>query len=99
MSRREKRLRLTHRPVVGDSMHAEGELLARVLQQLTPLRESLGNHLALLDPLGLIVALPSQPENRKGGAGTWRSSCFLSNRPTGLGFSASRPAVVRTLTA
>lgn len=49
--------KLTHRPVVGDSVHAEGELLAGVLQQLTPLGEGLGNHLALLDPFGLVIAL------------------------------------------
>lgn len=71
---------------MGDSVHAEGELLARVLQQFTPLREGLGNHLALLDPFGLIVTLPSQPENRQGGAGTWKSSCFLSNPSKDLEF-------------
>lgn len=59
--------KLTHRPVVGDSVHAEGELLAWVLQQLAPLGEGLGDHLALLDPFGLIVTLPRQPEGRKGG--------------------------------
>ena len=61
--------RLTHRPVVGDSVHAEGEFLAWVLQQLTPLGEGLGDHLALLDAFGLIITLPSQPESRRDGGG------------------------------
>lgn len=59
--------KLTHRPIVGDGVHTEGELLAWVLQQLTPLREGLGDHLALLDAFGLIVTLPGQPESRRGG--------------------------------
>ena len=58
-------VRLTHGPVVGHSVHAEGQLLAWVLQELVPLGEGLGNHLALLDPLWLIVTLPSQPESRR----------------------------------
>lgn len=52
---------LTHRPIVGDGVHTEGELLAWVLQQLAPLGKGLGNHLALLDAFGLIITLPSQP--------------------------------------
>lgn len=71
---------------MGDSVHAEGELLAWVLQQFTALREGLGNHLALLDSLGFIITMPSQPENRRGGAGKCRSSCFLSNLSKDLGF-------------
>lgn len=73
MSQQEKTLRLTNRSIMGDSVHAEGELLARVLQQFTPLREGLGNHLAFLDSLGFIITVPSQPENRRGGAGKCRS--------------------------
>lgn len=65
---------------MGDSVHAEGQLLAWVLQQLTALREGLGNHLALLDPLGLIITLPSQPENRRGG---------LSSRGTAASFQST----------
>lgn len=61
--------KLTHRPIVGDSVHAEGELLAWVLEQLTPLGEGLGNHFALLDAFGLIITLPSQPESRRGRGG------------------------------
>lgn len=54
---------------MGDSVHAEGEFLAWVLQQLTPLGEGLGDHFALLDAFGLIITLPSQPESRRGGGG------------------------------
>jgi hypothetical protein len=64
---------------MGDCVHAEGELLAWVLQQLAPLGEGLGNHLALLDPFGLIITLPSQPESRKGRVQKWRNSDFPSN--------------------
>lgn len=66
MSQQENTLRLTNGSIMGDSVHAEGELLARVLQQFTTLREGLGNHLALLDSLGFIITVPSQPENRRG---------------------------------
>lgn len=59
-------------------MHAEGELLAWVLQQLPPLGEGLGDHLAFLDPFGFIITLPRQPEGRKMGQGAW-SSHFPSN--------------------
>lgn len=69
---------LTHRPIVGDGVHAEGELLAGVLQQLAPLGEGLGDHLALLDAFGLIVTLSRQPESGGGGGGRW-SSHFPSN--------------------
>lgn len=70
------RLGLTHGSIVGDGVHAERQLLAWVLQQLTPLREGLGNHLALLDPLRLIITLPSQPEKTKVGlAGRGGSTC------------------------
>lgn len=79
MLQRRTEWELTHRPVMGDSVHAEGELLAWVLQQLPPLGEGLGNHLALLDPFGFIITLPRQPEGRKMGQGAWRSSRFPSN--------------------
>lgn len=71
--------RLTHRPVVGDGVHAEGELLARVLQQLAPLGEGLGDHLALLDAFGLIITLPSQPEGTRDGGGEVEDSHLPSN--------------------
>lgn len=41
---------------MGHGVHAEGQLLLGVLVQLLPHGERLGNHLALLDPLGLVVA-------------------------------------------
>jgi hypothetical protein len=86
VSPQDNTLRLTNRSIMGDSVHAEGELLARVLQQLTPLREGLGDHLALLDSLGLIITVPSQPENRRGGAGKCKSSRCLPNLSKDLGF-------------
>lgn len=58
---------LTHWAIVRDSVHAERELLAWVLQQFPPLREGLGNHLALLDAFGLIITLPGQPGGGGGG--------------------------------
>lgn len=40
---------------MGHSVHAEGHFLFWVLVKLLPHRKCLGNHLALLDPLGFIV--------------------------------------------
>lgn len=59
----------THGAVVRDGVHAEGQLLARVAQQLLALGEGLCDHLALLDPLGLVVALPRQPGDAAGQSG------------------------------
>lgn len=42
-------------------MHAEGQFLLWVLVQLLPQGECLGDHLALLDPLGLVVAAANDP--------------------------------------
>lgn len=50
---------------MGDGVHTEGEFLAWVLQQLAPLGEGLGDHLALLYAFGLIITLPGQPESRR----------------------------------
>ena len=44
-----------------DSVHAEGQLLLRVFVELLALGEGLGYHLALLYPLGLIVATADNP--------------------------------------
>lgn len=41
---------------MGDSVHAEGHFLLWVFVKLLPHGKCLGNHLALLDPLGFIVA-------------------------------------------
>lgn len=46
-------------------MHAEGHFLLWVLVKLFPHGKRLGNHLALFDPLGLIVA---STNNSDGGA-------------------------------
>lgn len=51
----------THGAIVRDGVHAEGQLLAWVTQQLLALGEGFRDHLALLDPLGLVIALPRQP--------------------------------------
>lgn len=42
-------------------MHAEGQFFLWVLVQLLPQGECLGNHLALLDPLGLVVTAANDP--------------------------------------
>lgn len=78
MAARRTGLRLTHRPIVGDRVHAEGQLLAWVLQQFPTFGEGLGNHLALLDPFGLVITLPSQPEGRKGGDRKWKDEQLYS---------------------
>lgn len=59
----------THGAVVRDGVHTEGQLPAWVTQQLLALGEGFGNHLALLDPLGLVVALPCQPGDEVGTCG------------------------------
>lgn len=46
---------------MGHSVHAEGQFLLWVLVQLLPHGECLGDHLALLDPLGLVVAAANDP--------------------------------------
>lgn len=46
---------LTHGTLMRDSVHAKGQLFLRILLQLFPLRERLGNHLTLLDAFGLVV--------------------------------------------
>lgn len=48
-------------------MHAEGQFLLRVLVQLLPQRERLGDHLALLDPLGFVVAAADNPDTGEQG--------------------------------
>ena len=55
----------THGPFVGDGVHAEGQLLLWVLVELLALGEGLGDHAALLDPLGLVVAAANQPACEK----------------------------------
>ena len=60
-------LTLTHWPVVRHRVHAERQLLLRVLVELLPHRKRLGDHLALLDPLGLVVAAADNPDTRGGG--------------------------------
>lgn len=42
-------------------MHAEGQFFLWVLVQLLPHCKRLGDHLALLDPLGLVVAAANDP--------------------------------------
>ena len=42
-------------------MHAEGQLLLRVFVELLALGEGLGDHAALLDPLGLVVTAANHP--------------------------------------
>lgn len=59
----------THGAIVRDGVHTEGQLPARVTQKLLALGEGFGNHLALLDPLGLVVALPCQPGDEVGTCG------------------------------
>lgn len=78
-SRRRKGPKLTHRPIVGDGVHAEGELLAGVLQQLAPLGEGLGDHLALLDAFGLIITLSRQPESRGEGGKEEEQSLLIKS--------------------
>lgn len=56
---------LTHWPVMGHSVHAERQFLLWVLVELFPHCKRLGNHLALLDPLGFIVASANNPETGK----------------------------------
>ena len=51
----------TDGPFVGDGVHAERQLLLRVFVELFALGEGLGNHAALLDPLGLVVAAANHP--------------------------------------
>lgn len=46
-------------------VHAEGHFLLRILVKLFPHGKCLGNHLALFDPLGLIV---TSTNNSDGGA-------------------------------
>lgn len=42
-------------------MHAEGQLLLRVLVQLLPHGKRFGNHLTFLDPLGFVVTAADDP--------------------------------------
>lgn len=55
---------------MGHGVHAEGHFLLRVLVKLLPHRERLGDHLALLDPLGLVVTAADDPDT--GTKGTLR---------------------------
>lgn len=68
----------THRAVMRDGVHAEGQLPARVTQQLLALGEGLCDHLALLDPLGLVVTLSRQPGDM---AGHGVAQAWGSHRP------------------
>lgn len=52
---------LTHGSFVGHGVHAERQLLLWVLVKFLPQRKRLGNHLALLDPLGFIVTAANNP--------------------------------------
>lgn len=52
---------LTHWPIMGDGVHAEGQLLLGVLVELLPHCKGFGDHLALLDPLGFIVTAANDP--------------------------------------
>lgn len=45
-------------------MHAEGHFLLRVLVELLPHGERFGDHLALFDPLGLVVAPTNNSEGK-----------------------------------
>lgn len=47
---------------MGHSVHAERQLLLWVFVELLPHRKCLGDHLALLDPLGFIVATANNPD-------------------------------------
>lgn len=47
---------------MGHGVHAKGQLLLRVLVKLLPHRKRLGDHLALLDPLGFIVTAANNPD-------------------------------------
>lgn len=47
---------------MGHSVHTEGQFLFRVLVELLPHCKRLGNHLALLDPLGFVVAPANDPD-------------------------------------
>lgn len=53
---------LTHWPVMWHGVHAERQFLLRVLVELFPHGECLGDHLALLDPLGFVVATTNDPD-------------------------------------
>lgn len=46
---------LTHWSIMRHGVHAKGHFLLRVLVKLLPHGKCLSNHLALFDPLGLIV--------------------------------------------
>lgn len=47
---------------MGHSVHAEGQFLFWVLVKLLPHCKRLGNHLALLDPLGFVVTTANNPD-------------------------------------
>lgn len=47
---------------MGHGVHAEGQLLLGVLVELLPQSKGLGDHLALLDPLGFIVTAAEDPD-------------------------------------
>lgn len=47
---------------MGHGVHAEGQFLFWVLVKLLPQCKCLSNHLALLDPLGFIVAAANNPD-------------------------------------
>lgn len=57
---------LTHWAIMRHSVHAEGQLLLRVLVKLLPHCKCLGDHLALLYPLRLVVAAADDPGEGKG---------------------------------
>jgi len=72
---------LTHWSFMGHGVHAEGQLLFRVLVKFLPERKRLGDHLALLDPLGFIVTTANNPaiirEQKTGSERETRSSSHV----------------------
>lgn len=53
---------LTHWSIMRHGVHAKGHFLLRVFVKLLPHGKCLRNHLALFDPLGLIVASTNYPD-------------------------------------
>lgn len=78
---------------MGHGVHAEGQLLARVAQQLLAFGEGLGDHLALLDPLGLVIALPRQPGDTEGTGGGQLSQLGAQETHSGWGHQAGEGGV------
>lgn len=64
---------LTNWSIMRHGVHAKGHFLVRVLVKLLPHSKCLGNHLALFDPLGLIVA---STNNSDGGTQRGLEECY-----------------------